>query len=322
MSKWINKDLFGKFQEEKKQEKDNVSDSTGVNRLEYLWKNPEKGTETVPKVYVGRFLPDRNNEFYKKYYYHMYKSGEKWNFFLCSKTHDMEEFCPICEAVRRLYMGSAADKKMAYSYKRKEKYVSNFYIVNDPRDPEREEADRVNGKVKLYEFPSKVEMKLKEQVTDAKYGLGHSIFDPGENGYDFIIKVLSTKKDPSGNVWPDYSNSEFSRKAYPLKPTEKEIDEIMETTINLKDYIGLMEKPDELIITSLKAEMLWDIVKDEWNRRKGSTANSKEAKSTEDDVVDDLNWEEPPTTNKVSQAVIANTSNDSDEELLKELENL
>jgi hypothetical protein len=83
-----------------------------------------------------------------------------------------------------------------------------------------------------------------------------------------------------------------------------------------------MEKPDELIITSLKAEMLWDIVKDEWNRRKGSTANSKEAKSTEDDVVDDLNWEEPPTTNKVSQAVIANTSNDSDEELLKELENL
>jgi len=323
ISKWINKELFGAFQEEKKQEKDSPQGGSGIRRMDYLWKNPDKGTDTTPKVYVGRFLPDPKGNFYKKYFYHMFKSGEKWAFFMCPKTHNMDNFCPICSATNKLYMGTAADKKMAKSYKRKEKFVGNFFIQDDPRDSEREPDDKVKGQVKLYEFPGKVEMKLKEQITDNKYGLGPSIFDPGENGYDFIIKILSTKKDPSGNIWPDYSNSEFSRRPSAIADSDSEIERIMSTTIDIDEYLNSMEKDDDAYIQVLKAEMLWDLVKDEWERVKGKSYTQTSKKDLEKEVetsssrgvpeddIDDSQWDDD-----------SSESSDSDEDLLKELENL
>jgi hypothetical protein len=315
-SKWINKDLFGAFQEQKKQEKEAPA-TGGIRRLDMLWKNPEKGTDTTPKIYVGRFVPDKNGKFYKKYFYHMFKSGEKWAFFLCPKTHDFDKFCPFCSATQKLYMGTAADKKIAYSYKRKEKYVGNFFIQDDPRDSERSEEDKCNKTVKLYEFPSKVEMKLKEQITDTKYGLGPAIFDPGDGGYDFIIKVLSTKKDPNGNIWPDYSNSEFARRPSAIAETDAEVDEIMKTVFDLDDYIASMERDDEAVEATLKAEMLWDLVKDEWSRIKKVTPPSKAELAAAAEEDDDI-----PEDEIYGNTTDEDDDDDSDAALLKELENL
>ena len=313
MSKWINKDLFGEFQEQKKQEKE-APQGGGVRRMEMLWKNPEKGTDSTPKIYVVRFLPDKNGQFYKKYFYHMFKSGEKWAFFLCPKTHDMDNFCPLCAATQKLYMGTQADKKIAYNYKRKEKFVSNVYIQDDPRDSERSEEDKCNKTVKLYEFPGKVEMKLKEQITDTKYGLGYAIFDPGQSGYDFILKVLSTKKDPNGNVWPDYSNSEFARRACGIAETDAEIDSIMANVIDLNEYLASMERDDEAMISTLKTEMLWDLVKDEYTRHRKIAPTVEELREqAEEDDIDDSQWDEPSDEDDVD---------DSDEALLRELENI
>ena len=317
MSKWINKDLFGEFQEQKKQEKEQPQGG-GLKRLDMVWKNPEKGTESTPKIYVVRFIPDKKGNFYKKYFYHMFKSGEKWAHFLCPKTHDFDNFCPFCSATQKLYMGTQADKKMAYSYKRKEKFVGNVFIQDDPRDSERGEDDKVNKTVKLYEFPGKVEMKLKEQITDTKYGLGPAIFDPSEGGYDFIIKVLSTKKDPSGNVWPDYSNSEFARRPSAIADTESEIDSIMETTIDLAEYIGMMKRDDEAVESTLKSEMLWDLVKDEWNRNNKSVPRKEE--------LAERAKEEQEEDDDIPEAEIygddKEDDDDSDAALLKELESL
>ena len=64
MSKWVNDDAFGKFQEQKKEEKTQKS-GFGIRRSERVWNTPEKGTETVAKEYIGRFIPDPNNIFYK-----------------------------------------------------------------------------------------------------------------------------------------------------------------------------------------------------------------------------------------------------------------
>ena len=67
-SKWIDKDLFGKFQEQKKIEKSQPKKSPRLNRSEFIWDTPAKGTETQSKNYVGRFLPDPKGVFYKNYY--------------------------------------------------------------------------------------------------------------------------------------------------------------------------------------------------------------------------------------------------------------
>jgi len=323
MSKWINKEKFKQFQKGKAEEKDEKK-SGGINRSELVWKTPEKGTDSRPKVYEGRFLPDKDGEFYKKYYYHMFKAGEKWSFSLCPKTFDFDNFCPLCAATSKLYTGSANDKSQAGQIRRKEKFVGNFYIVDDPRDNEAEEGKEVNGTVKLYEFPGKVEMKLKEEITDTRNGLGVDIFDPGDDGYNFILKVLSTKKDARGNVWPDYSQSMFARRSEALG-TEGEIDKIMDSTHNLKEYVDNMKRDEEDVIDVLKSEMLYDIIEDDIKR---NTAKVKRSTSSvqESVVEDDINDAELNVSVDDSPFVSGSdntTSEDvSDEDLLRELEGL
>lgn len=263
MSKWIDKDLFDDFRKEKIEEKD--TSGGGFRRLDVIWETPEKGTLEQAKVYEGRFLPDPKTKakFYKKYHYHFWKSGDNWNFVLCPKTHGWDNYCPVCSAVTKLYNGTKQDKAQAYNLKRKEKFVSNFFIVKDPRDSERDDENKAQGKVKLYEFPGKIETKLRTEITDKDEGYGSQIFDPSEEGRNFIIKVLSTKKQEDGRTWPDYSTSTFSRTQSPIADTDEEIDAIMETTIDLEDYIKQMEVSKDKVVEMLKNEFIWDIVKDE-----------------------------------------------------------
>ena len=324
MSKWINKDLFDKFQEVKKDEKENQKNTSGMRRSEFVWETPEKGTFDSAKTYEGRFIPDKSGNFYQKYYYHMFKSGEKWTFILCNKTHNFDNYCPFCSVTSKLYTGTAADKQMAQSYKRKEKFVGNFYIVNDPRDADREDDRKVNGTVKLYEFPGKVEMKLKEEITDTRNGLGPDIFDPGDGGFNFILKVNATKKDRNGNIWPEYSNSTFARRPEALG-TDAEIDGIMEQTIDLMEYVSQLQRTDEEIVNILKAEMVWTFVENEWRKDKGITELNTPAPSPsnddEDDDIDDslMGTDVPDETPDLNLEADGDLS---DEDLLKELEDI
>jgi hypothetical protein len=261
MSKWIKKDLFENFQKEKIEEKDTANSGSFV-RSELVWDTPQKGTVESPKVYEGRFLPDPEGEFYKRYYFHFWKSGENWKYVFCPKTHDYKNFCPICSAVSKLYNGTKDDKAQGYQLKKKEKNVANFFIVKDNRDDERDDENKVVNKVKLYEFPSKVEQKVKKEVTNRDEGYGMQIFDPSEEGRNFIINVLSTKKQDDGRTWPDYSTSDFSRRQYALG-TDDEIKAIMDTCVSLKGYIDSKETDKDKIVEILKSEFLWDLVETE-----------------------------------------------------------
>lgn len=292
-SKWINKNLFSDYVNEKQKETDTTPST--LRRMDYVWQSPKAGTADKAKVYEGRFLPDLKGRFTKKYFYHMWKSGEKWIFFLCPKSHGMEEFCPVCSIVSSLYKGTADDKALAFRMKRKERHVGNFYVADDPRDKEIEDdAKKASGKVKLYEFPSKLESKLKNEILDKKEGLGLSIFDPGAEGHNIIIKIKSTKQDAKGNTYPDYSDSIFSRNASPLATSDAGIKKIMEGTHSIDDYISSMEMSEEDTIAMLKNEMLWDMVENEWNRSKGSSitpnvaSTKKSVKEEEDDIPEDV----------------------------------
>lgn len=343
MSQWINKDAFGKFQEQKKEEKANTKSNFGIRRSDFVWDTPLRGTETVAKEYIGRFLADPNDVFYRVYYYHMFYVGDKWFFDLCPKTFDFESYCPICSITQKLWTGTAADKKSAYNYKRKMKYVGNWYVVKDNRDEDKEDDDKVAGTVKLYEFPGKVEMKLKEELTDAEEGLGYQIFDPGKEGHNFILKVLSTKPTPEGDTWPDYAQSLFSRKASALG-TDKEIEEIMRQRIDIEEYVQGLKKPDDELEKTLKDEMILDLVKDEWYKirnkenepeKNGIVQKAQEHLKNEPDDIDDSKMELPETLKKEIEKEEGpetetkdkdespfKDDDDSDAALLKELEDL
>jgi hypothetical protein len=260
MSKWIKKELFESFQKEKMEEKE--TSTGGFRRSDLLWETPDKGSIEQAKVYEGRFVPDPKGEFYKRYYYHFWQSGENWIFVLCPKTDDFKNYCPFCSAVSKLYSGTSQDKKHAYSLKRKEKFVGNWFVAKDPRDADRDEEKKVVGKVKLYEFPAVVEKKLKNEITDRDEGYGYQIFDPSENGRNFILKVLSTKKQEDGRQWPDYASSTFSRTQSALG-TDDEIEEFMKTCTDLAAYIESMRTSEEKQVEILKSEFLWELVETE-----------------------------------------------------------
>ena len=316
MSKWINDDLFGDFQKQKKVGKENPRQSGGIRRSDLVWETPAKGSETVAKTYTGRFMPDPKGMFYKEYFYHMYRSGDKWIFVICPKPEDFGNYCPFCSVNSKLWMGTAADKKMAYTYKRKNKYVGNFFIIDDPRDADRDEESKVNGTVKLYEFPAKVEMKLKEEITDTENGLGKSIFDPGADGYNFLLKILATKRDANGDQWPDYSNSSFSRRPEAIG-TDEEIEKYMQSCVSIDEYIQSMIKPEEELIKLIKDEMLFDLIRDEYNQLQAKR-NRAEGGNESENPPFDAGEPEPEEPDDFDAPV----DSQDDQDLLAELENM
>jgi len=324
MSKWINKDLFTKFQEQKKNEQEKAP--TGAGRMEIIWKNPDKGTIDKPRIYEGRFLTDPNGRFYEKYLYHMFYSNEKWHFVLCEKTFSMENFCPLCTVTSKLYMsGNKVDKEAAKKYGRKERFCGNWYVVDDPRDVEMDDPEKkANGKVKIYEFPGKLESKVKNEITDVKNGLGLSIFDPGDDGYNFIIKVKSTKPTGEGKTFPDYADSIFSRKPTALG-NDNEIRDIMSKTINVTEYINSMRMNDDNIMALLKAEMVWELVSSEWNenkKKKGMTVASSTTTVEQENNTPSSTNEKEDIKKDIKKDEDSVPFDQSDEELLKELENM
>lgn len=341
MSKWIDKNLFDDFQKKKTEEKDQPSN----NRSELLWENPKMGTTENAKIYEGRLLPDPDNSFYERYYYHMWQAtDDSWYFVLCPKTEKFENFCPLCKANQKLYAtGSKEDKRQAYNIKRKEKFAVNWFVVRDSRDDDRDEENKVTGKVKIYEFPSVVEKKIKTEITDKDEGYGMSIFDPGEDGRNFIIKVFATKPDKNKKQWPDYSASSFSRTNSALGDDEK-IEEIMNSRVNIKEYINGMALSKNAVITILKKEFLWDIVEDEClkngyvpddedseeeksekKEEKKKKSESKKDTKTKKDEDDDPPWTTDEEDDGEETGEVEERSDDSDlddDDLLAELDDL
>lgn len=285
------------------------------------------GTQDTPKVYKVRLLPDKNQDFYVKYFYHFFQTEDNKTYYIkCPKTHGFDKFCPWCSVNQQLYKGTDSDKKRAYRYKRNERFVSNVYIVDDPRDSDVNKEEKVSGTVRLYEFPATVEGKIKNELTNDDEGFGPAIFDP-EKGHDLQIKILAKKPDKNNKVWPDYSLTEFSRKPYPIAETEEGIKEIMDSVYDLSEYIDKMGMNWDSHEKLLKQELVWDDVEDAFIRNVGKTESATESEDTSnnDKTEDDNPPFEPDVTDSSANTESSgdNSGDDpDDQELLDELRNL
>ncbi len=284
---WIDDDLFNEFVKKEKLEKENRKEFSGANRL-LVWPTPEMGTEQKAKVYTIRFLPDfKNKLFYLKYFYHFYRIGEQIFVCLCPKTHDFKNFCPHCYVSSQLYTGNKDDKEMAKEFARKVRYVTNIYVVDDPRDVDADDDFKVSGMVKIYEFPDQVKTKLEEELTDSENGLGKKVFDP-QDGHNFLLKVK--RKSSRGRSWPNYADSTFARKATSIGD-EKMIKNVVESTHDLLKHLEYKVKSEIEIRDALISSMVWDIVKDAWIADK--KLRGEEYHHLENEDEDDIEEEKP-----------------------------
>ena len=321
MSKWLDESDFESFRKNLNERAEEKNFDNGPRVARWDVKNM-KGTLERPNVYEIRFLPEKSKTYYTRIFYHMIKSNEKWNYMLCEKTFGAEEYCPLCAASNKLYLGNADDKIEAKRFRKNDKYVANVLIIEDPRDGNiQDEEKKATGKVMLYEFPNQVEKILREEINDRKHGVGMSVFDPSEEGYDFVLSV-GAKPAEGGKTWPNYA-LKAARKPRAIADTDDEINAILEKTYDLKDYVEKSRTSKDRMIAFLKGEFTYELIKEDYEKRFPKEEKEDEPKKDEtpkERVKEETKKAEDKPIEKKKEEPKKNKS--EDDELLAELDSL
>jgi len=182
---------------------------------------------------------------------------------------------PVSEYNTQLWnTGIEANKEIARKQKRRLHYVSNVYVVSDPKNPDNE------GKVFLYKYGKKIFEQLKEAISPAfEDEAAINPFDLRE-GANFKIKIRKVD-----GYW-NYDKSEFDG-VEPLFEDEDKLNEIFSSAHSLTDIIA----PSEF--------KTYEELKEKLDRVLGLTGSV--STSTAESVAEDL--EEVPWSNVNTESV-------------------
>ena len=145
--------------------------------------------------YVVRLLPNVKDP--SKTFHHYYNSG--WESFATGQYIGMvspttvNERCPMTELYFKVQReGTPSEKEKVRAITKRENWLVNAYVVNDPVNPEN------NDTVRIIRFGK----QLHKIIMDAIEGedsdqLGHRIFDLSDNGCNFRIKVEKQQQFPT-----------------------------------------------------------------------------------------------------------------------------
>ena len=177
-----------------------------------------------------RFLPTPEGEEmpWVSYWDHGFQGPGGWYIEKSLTTLNKQD--PVSEYNSQLWnTGIEANKEIARKQKRRLHYVSNIYVVSDPKNPDNE------GKVFKYRYGKKIFEQLKEAISPA-FADENAInpFDLRGEGADFKIKIRKVD-----GYW-NYDKSEFNDPA-PLFDDENKLNEVVASIHSLSDVIAPSE---------------------------------------------------------------------------------
>jgi hypothetical protein len=205
------------------------------------WKpTPDK---TGNALAVIRFLPgpavDGDDALpWVRYFDHGFqnKVTGKWYIEKSLTTFDQKD--PVSELNSQLWNSTTDDngpeRKQARDQKRRLHYVSNIYVVSDPKNPENE------GKVFLFKYGKKIFDKITKMMNpDLESETKVNPFDLWK-GANFKLKVTRQNVNMGGrNVsFPNYDESVFLT-AGPLSQDDGELESIWKREHSLKEIVDL-----------------------------------------------------------------------------------
>lgn len=158
-----------------------------------------------------------------KYYDHGFQGPGGW--YIEKSLTSINEKDPLGEYNSELWAtGIEANKELARKQKRRLHYVSNVYIVKDPKNPENE------GQVKLFKFGKKIFEKI-TQAMNPQFEDDKPI-DPFDfwGGANFKLKIRKVEG------YQNYDLSEFDSPA-PLFEEEDEMERIWNKEYSLKEIL-------------------------------------------------------------------------------------
>ena len=269
-------DMLSKELEKFKTGKQNFSDDR-------FWK------PTLDKAKNGfatfRFLPAPPNEDmpFVRYWDHGFK-GKTGMWYIEKSLTSIGQPDPLSEYNSELWnSGIEANKEIARKQKRREKYVSNIYMINDPANPEN------NGKVFLYQYGKKIFEKLNEamnpQFPDEKP------FNPFDfwTGANFNLKI----RDVEG--YSNYDRSVFAEPGSLFDEDDEKYESIWNSQYSLQEFVDPKnyKSYDELKTKLYKVLALGEVVNDTVEREEMDFKPSFKEKSAV--AVEEAN--DPPWSN-------------------------
>ncbi len=181
---------------------------------------------SIGNNYIVRLVPNTDDISKTMYHYfnHGWKSLATGQFVSCICPTTIGERCPICEERMRLYRGDTEDKDNAKLLGRKEQWLVNVYIVDDPSNEEN------NGNVKILRYGKQLEKVIRD-ATDGidKDEFGARIFDLTGDGCNLRIAV---EKNDGG--YPTYVSSKFLRESSIDGMDDTKIDKTYEELFQLE----------------------------------------------------------------------------------------
>ena len=192
----------------------------------------------VGNVYTVRLIPNIENpeKTFFHYYTHAWESFSTGQYISNVSPQTWNQKDPIAEARFSLGKhGTDEEKARASKIMRRENWLVNVYVINDPSNPDN------NGKVKLLRYGK----QLHKIVTDAITGedsdeYGPRVFDLSENGCNLKIKV-----ERQGE-YPTYVSSRFaSPTSIDGLDSEQSINQVLENASDLESVFPV-KSYDEL----------------------------------------------------------------------------
>ena len=205
----------------------NASSESSDSRDNYWKAEVDKSGNGMATI---RFLPasekDGEDELpWVKVFSHGFQGpGGQWLIDYCLTTKNQQ--CPICEHNSTLWnSGIEANKEVVRKQKRKLSYISNIYVVSDPKNPENE------GKVFLFKYGKKIFDKITEAMSPEF--ADETPINPFDmwKGANFKLKIRKVEG------YQNYDKSEFESAA-PLLDDDDGLEKVWKQEYCLKDLVG------------------------------------------------------------------------------------
>ena len=228
---------------------------------------------------VIRFLPTPDGEEmpWVSYFDHGFQGPGGW--YIEKSLTTLNKKDPVSEYNTSLWnTGIEANKEIARKQKRRLHYVSNVYVVSDPKNPDNE------GKVFKYRYGKKIFEALKEAISPAfEDEKAINPFDLRDEGANFKIKIRKVD-----GYW-NYDKSEFDATA-PLGD-EALINSVFSQVHSLSAVIG----PNVF--------KTYEELKEKLERVLGTVGSTSTAESVAEDL-EEVPWSNVNTASTASEPVI------------------
>lgn len=190
----------------------------------------------APATYVVRLLPNIKNpeESILHYFHHGWNSINTGQYVSAVSPSTWGERCPVSELYFKILRdGSDQDKERAKAnLRRKENWLVNVLVVNDPKKPEN------NGTIKVLRYGRQLDKIIQSAINgDDAEEFGARIFDLSPEGCNLRIKVELVSDKPGAPKYPTYTASKFLN-ASPIEGIDDDkIQELYNSIYDLNTFV-------------------------------------------------------------------------------------